>query len=82
MKTERINYRPMSGRRIMRENNREKRRGTLVLTNDFTDHGVNSFPSVQVSRIRCTDIPIFVEMSRSVYLDYRQKNEGILSNFK
>ena len=66
MKAERINYKSMSGRRIMRENNRERRKDTLVLTNDFTDHGVTSFPSVQVSRIRCTDISFFVEMSRSV----------------
>jgi hypothetical protein len=56
VKTERINYKSMSGRRIMRENNREKRKGTLVLTNNFTDHGVTLFPSVQVSRVRCTDI--------------------------
>lgn len=59
MKTERINYKSMSGRRIMRENNRERRKDTLVLINDFTDHGVALFPSVQVSRIRCTDISFF-----------------------
>ena len=66
MQTERINYKSMSGRRIMRENNRERRKDILVLTNDFTDYGVTLFPSVQVSRIRCTNISFFVEMSRTV----------------
>jgi hypothetical protein len=61
MKTERINYKSMSGRRIMRENNRERRKDTLVLTNDFTDHGVTLFPSVQVSRIRCSDISFLLK---------------------
>jgi hypothetical protein len=66
MKTEGINYKSMSGRRIMRENNRERRKDTLVLTNDFIDHGVTLFPSVQVSRIRCNDISFFAEISQSV----------------
>jgi hypothetical protein len=61
MKTERINYKSMSGRRIMRENKRERRKDTLVLTNDFTDHGVTLLPSVQVSRIRCTDISFLLK---------------------
>jgi hypothetical protein len=66
MKTEKINYKSMSGRRIMRENNRERRKHTLVLTNYFTDHRVTLFRSVQVSHIRCTDISFFVEISQSV----------------
>lgn len=66
MKTERINYRSMSERRIMRENNKERRKDTLVLTNDFIDHEVTLFTSVQLSRIRCTDISYFAGMQRSV----------------
>jgi hypothetical protein len=66
MKTERINYKSESGQRLMKENNSERRKHTLVLRNYFTDHGVTLFPSVQMSHIRCSDILYFVEMSRSV----------------